>query len=240
MGRGTACASGKCCLCHKFRAKQFSDISTGEAGILQQALTEAPHLFHIPLPRDLDDAIVRQGKKRLAAPTASRVRKQPRKHKQAPSPSPSSSPSSSPAANGPLPDPSREQLLVKARNNSPPRLSPAAADLVKTYSPHSATSVFGNGHELDIGQVGGCSTGGAVLYHKGQSVDPIVREIENALPFVNGTRHKVYHILRIGSRWAAILHHFGPVVNRAPAQLTGLSLPAAIRIQAHATFGTFS
>ncbi|KAF5974095.1 hypothetical protein FBULB1_7927 [Fusarium bulbicola] len=63
----------------------------------------------------------------------------------------------------------------------------------------------------------------AKLHQKHKSIDPIVQEIENALPFVADTRIKVYHHLRIGAKWATVLETFSPIlVNHAPQQLTGI------------------
>jgi hypothetical protein len=62
----------------------------------------------------------------------------------------------------------------------------------------------------------------AQLQKKGTSVDPIVREIQHALPLVQDTRQKVYYILRLGAKWTAIVHEFGSITRHPPQELTGL------------------
>ncbi|KND92894.1 hypothetical protein TOPH_02403 [Tolypocladium ophioglossoides CBS 100239] len=225
------------CFCHKLLSKQYSDITKSEAEILTQTWKEAPHLFRVPplSPPDVENPTVQRRTKRSTTGTASRVRKHPR-----------TLPALS--SNNLIPDRSRDQPS-QACNSEPP-LSSTIINLVNTYSYQNAVRVFGIGDGLDIQHGTGssgvfvrvflaiergdqkieiqqvfrriCCYAFAQLHRKGISVDPIVQEIENALPLVQDTRQKVYHILRIGTKWVAIVEKFGSIVNRTPPQLTGL------------------
>ncbi|KAI5455730.1 hypothetical protein BGZ63DRAFT_136907 [Mariannaea sp. PMI_226] len=189
------------CFCHKLLTRQYHSITKSETEILKRTSAEAPHLF--------------QARKRSAsglAPGRQRTQVQP----------------------------------VRATLS----LSPTAADLIRTYSSQNALKVFGEGgNRLDIQQGGSsgvfvriflvigrsdqkievqqifrraCCYAFAQLHKKGTSVDPIVQEIENALPLARDTRQKVYNILRIGTKWVTILETFASILDCAPQQLTGL------------------
>ena len=68
-----------------------------------------------------------------------------------------------------------------------------------------------------------CCYGLALLHKKGTSIDPVVWEIQNALPHAqHNIRQKVYHILRIGTKWAAIIEQFASILSCVPQELTGL------------------
>ncbi|EGE01159.1 hypothetical protein TEQG_00211 [Trichophyton equinum CBS 127.97] len=60
----------------------------------------------------------------------------------------------------------------------------------------------------------------AKLHPKGTSVDDIVERTQCALKHVKNIRSKVYHYLRIGSRWIAIIHWFAFIVGGTSRQLS--------------------
>ena len=151
---------------------------------------------------------------------------------------------SAPSSRSVILDQPRQQL-----SQDPALLSKSVHDLVKTYSCQIAKTVFEAGTKrLDIQQGSGvfvrlylsieqsvqnieahqlvrrtCCYSFALLHQKCTSIDPIIKEIQNALPHgQNSVRDQVYNVLRIGEKWKTIIGDFASILNRDPQHVRGL------------------
>lgn len=230
------------CLCHKLLTRQYSSITEREvsrrlnfivresrthlrkAEILKRTWSEAPHLFHAtpPTPPDIVNPVVQARGKRSASGSAPRARKHPRRLSRS-------------SSNNVILERPRDQPSEGFLGQSPS----AATRLEKTYSNQDVVISLEADNQLNIRQGDGvylrvfraiqradqfqriCSYVFAKLHKKGTSVDPIVEEIQDALP-AEDTREKVYHFIHIGNKWAGIVEQFASIVNTPSKQLTGL------------------
>ncbi len=198
-----------------------------KADLLKQAWAEASHLFG-----DISLAPARSKQ-----PSLSRQASRP------PATLRRALDNDSPASCSPSPLGAGDRVVAAATH-------PAVRDLVGTYSYQSAARAIGGPGSLRHqtgGDVGGVFASiflaieridrkaeihqlfrrvycyaFAQLHEKGTSVDPIVQEIQDALPLVQDARQKVYYILRLGAKWTAIVHEFASISRSPPQELTGL------------------
>ncbi|KAI0572219.1 hypothetical protein Alg130_10587 [Pyrenophora tritici-repentis] len=209
------------CFCHKLFSKQYSNISTTESAILQQAWSEAPHLFLV-----------------VAACPKTRKRKKSSQlcldWPAEPAPQATLFPPSISSPSQLLPFPSAEQPQ-----------SSVVGNLVNTYVEQDAaiqipsslqrlceyginTRVFlaveqidqEISHQIAFRRI--YSVAFAQQHQSCTSIAPIVKEIEYELPGTQGVNGKVKRMLHIGNKWLAIIRTFASVVDTVPEHLTGL------------------
>jgi hypothetical protein len=217
---------------------------------LKRTLSEAPRLFQAdpptppdntpqPLPqarprsrrkRRLENSVVQTRGRRPAYNSVLPAQEQPRTH-----------------SDTLIPDQPRDQ---QSQLLFAPPLSSTTNSLIGTYSCQTAVRIFAQGdglstqqgtttspisvrifiaiersdQKIEIQQLyrRACYYAFAQLHTKGSSVDSIVQEIENELPIVQDARRKVYNILRIGTKWMAIVEEFASIINHTPQQVIGL------------------
>lgn len=67
-----------------------------------------------------------------------------------------------------------------------------------------------------------CCYAFAKLHPKGRSLNLILGEIKDALPFLEVSRNKIYHILRVGTKWIETIEQFATIATLRLHQATGL------------------
>jgi hypothetical protein len=202
--------------------RQLADIF--KVGILKRWCADAPFLFQAS----------------ASAPHRTRVKR--KRVESEPSPRPTKQPRKLPISLPRRPDSTQLQLSQGTGS-----LSPTAAQLIRTYSYNKAVKAFGNEIEFEIQSANSssaklfltieqndtkvkiqqlfrrtCCYAFAKLHAKGCSVDPIVKEIQNALPHIEVTKAKISNILRVGTKWIEIIKQLENVTTFRSHQATGL------------------
>ncbi|KPM35473.1 hypothetical protein AK830_g11102 [Neonectria ditissima] len=213
------------CFCHKLLAQKFDDITESETLILRAWVSASSSTLQPPgQPFAPPELAIPAGQKRGAGNSSNEAqsRKQLRK-----------------TVDTSLKCPATQLSHDKQLQLTLPKTD--VSKLIDTYSYEYAVKLF-KGDKLDTQQISSegrpytriflaiernnqkievqqllrrvyCYTF-ALLHPKGTSIDPIVQEINNALPHTQqSVREKVYNILRIGERWKEIINDFLSILS---------------------------